>query len=370
MRIPTLIDAIYEAALRPAGWRSVVFETAKLLGAKDGCIAMCNFETGAYAVDCLPIDPDYERSYGERWAHENFLWQATHKLPATSLFNFETAMPRARFEATEFFNEWWAPQGMVWALGSNLITDRALSSVATFYRPPNRADFSRDDIAKFRLLVPHLCRAMEIRQHIDSAAGIVEDFRASLEWLRKPAYVVDQDCRIQFANGQGDTLLRSGHLKTAAGCQIVARSAAQTRVLHGLVDAIFRNGAAGGHLALQRPDNRPLTLTVAPLHRSALPFALQSALILVDDPENRVSSDAPHALLQALYRLTRSEAQLAILIAKGKRVREAADERGIGLATARTHLAHIFQKTGVSSQGELIRLLIASGVTSSSGEFS
>lgn len=370
MGIPTLIDAIYDAALRPAGWQFVVAETAKLLGAKDGCIAMYNFETGAYAADCLPIDPHYERSYGERWAHENFLWQATHKLPAGSLFNFETAMPRAEFEATEFFNEWWAPQGMVWALGSNLITDRALSSVATFHRPANRADFSPEDVAKFRLLVPHLCRAMEIRQHIDSGTGIVEDFRASLEWLRKPAYVVDSGCRIQFANGLGDALLRSGHLRTAAGCQIVARSLAQTRVLHGLVNSIFRNGTAGGHLALQRPNNRPLTLTVAPLHRSALPFARQSAVILVDDPEKCDSSDAPHSLLQALYRLTRSEAQLALLIAKGKRVREVAEERGISLATARTHLAHIFQKTGVSSQGELIRLLIASGVASSSGEFS
>jgi DNA-binding CsgD family transcriptional regulator len=370
MRINALIEAIYEAALRPAGWQSVVRATASLLGARDGSFASYNFKTGAFAIDCTPIDPEYSRSYDERWAHNNFLWQATHRLPVGTLFNFEAAMPRAQFENTVFFKEWWLPQGMVWALGSNLIANEALSSVATFHRPANRPDFNQTDVAKFRVLLPHLSRAMEIRQQIEAGSGIAEDFRAALEALRKPALLVDRDCKLQFANTPADVLMQAGDLKPGANLQIVARIAEQTRLLHRLVGEIFHNGNAGGNLALQRPTLRPLTLTVARLHRSASPFARESALILVDDPEQRASTDAPHALLQALYRLTHSEAELAVLIGKGKRVGEAAEERGICLATARTHLAHVFQKTGVSTQAELIRLLIASGINVSSGEFS
>jgi DNA-binding CsgD family transcriptional regulator len=38
----------------------------------------------------------------------------------------------------------------------------------------------------------------------------------------------------------------------------------------------------------------------------------------------------------------------------------AADRLGISLATARTHLAHVFDKTGTRRQAELVRLLLRS----------
>jgi DNA-binding CsgD family transcriptional regulator len=40
----------------------------------------------------------------------------------------------------------------------------------------------------------------------------------------------------------------------------------------------------------------------------------------------------------------------------GDTLAEAAQALGVALATVRTHLAHIFEKTGTSRQAELIRL--------------
>jgi DNA-binding CsgD family transcriptional regulator len=210
---------------------------------------------------------------------------------------------------------------------------------------------------------------MEVRQRLEADEGVAEDFRASLEELRKPALLVDAECRIQFANSVAGRLLSAGELRATAGGSIVTRRAEQTRMVHRLVSEVLVNASSGGRLVVQRSNARPLTLLISPLHRSASPFARRSALILIDDPEQDERGDAPATLLHALYRLTKSEAQLAVLVAGGNRLRQAAEQRGICLATARTHLAHIFQKTGVASQGELIRLLIASGIVSSVGPF-
>lgn len=367
MTFPSLVDAIYEAALRPARWQSVLEEMALSLNARDCSIGTYNFETKAFAADTLPLDPDYLRRYDEEWAHRNFLWQATHLLPAGTLFSFEAAMPRRQFEKTEFFNEWWLPQGMTRALGVNLVTRKAYSSVATFYRPSSRPEFEGEEALRLREWVPHLARAMEIRQELDHLAGIADDFRASLERLGKPALLVDADCQLQFANEAAERLLRTGDLRTSPNSPIATGRADQTRSLHRLIREVVCSGGHGGRIGLQRSAERPLTLSVFPLHRSASPFVRRSALILIDDPAVGLSCTGSEGLLQSLYRLTISEAQLALLIASGKRLHEAAEERGISLATAKTHLAHIFQKTAVSTQGELIRLLITSGILGVSG---
>jgi DNA-binding CsgD family transcriptional regulator len=65
--------------------------------------------------------------------------------------------------------------------------------------------------------------------------------------------------------------------------------------------------------------------------------------------------------LRARYGLTHAEAALAVEICVGDGLQAAANRRGVSLATARTHLAHIFQKTGVGRQAELVRLIMQAG---------
>jgi DNA-binding CsgD family transcriptional regulator len=49
-----------------------------------------------------------------------------------------------------------------------------------------------------------------------------------------------------------------------------------------------------------------------------------------------------------------------LAIAPGLTVKEAADVLGIGETTAKTHLQHIYEKTGTSKQTELLHLFMSS----------
>ena len=59
--------------------------------------------------------------------------------------------------------------------------------------------------------------------------------------------------------------------------------------------------------------------------------------------------------------MTPAEAALAVEICTGNGLQAAANRRGVSLATARTHLGRVFQKTGVGRQAELVRLIMQAG---------
>lgn len=64
--------------------------------------------------------------------------------------------------------------------------------------------------------------------------------------------------------------------------------------------------------------------------------------------------------LQQLFNLTRREAALALLIARGQTLTEAAGELGISDQTARAYLKQVFHKSGATRQAELVRRIHSS----------
>lgn len=67
----------------------------------------------------------------------------------------------------------------------------------------------------------------------------------------------------------------------------------------------------------------------------------------------------PEAHPSELYGLTAAEARTATALLAGEGPREIAEQLGIGVATVRTHLHRVFDKTGATRQSDLVRLLMA-----------
>jgi len=58
--------------------------------------------------------------------------------------------------------------------------------------------------------------------------------------------------------------------------------------------------------------------------------------------------------LRQLYGLSHAEATLASRLLEGKDLKGVSEERAVSLATARTHLRNVFEKTGTKRQAELV----------------
>ncbi|MBN8279617.1 MAG: hypothetical protein J0M16_03315 [Gammaproteobacteria bacterium] len=82
-----------------------------------------------------------------------------------------------------------------------------------------------------------------------------------------------------------------------------------------------------------------------------------AAVIALIHDERRAAPQAVPAVFRATYGLTRAEVCLCEALLEGRTLCDAAANLGIKRNTAKTHLARIFDKTGVRSQLALLRLL-------------
>jgi DNA-binding CsgD family transcriptional regulator len=102
-----------------------------------------------------------------------------------------------------------------------------------------------------------------------------------------------------------------------------------------------------------REGKRPLAVYSMPTGGVKDPHS-RTVVILIDLEEAPQPSPTT---LQRLFGLTPSEAALAVHLARGATLTEIAEERGVTLATVRSQLASVFDKTQTSRQAHLVALL-------------
>ena len=104
----------------------------------------------------------------------------------------------------------------------------------------------------------------------------------------------------------------------------------------------------------------PLRVVVAPFRPRSRDLGMAAegavAMVLVTDPARR--SDLCQQLLRSRFGLTAGEARVALEIASAEGRAAAATRLGVTVATLKTHLIRVFEKTGVSRQAELVRLVL------------
>ncbi|QDZ11754.1 helix-turn-helix transcriptional regulator [Devosia ginsengisoli] len=104
-------------------------------------------------------------------------------------------------------------------------------------------------------------------------------------------------------------------------------------------------------------SDRAIVTHVIPLQRSASDIFDQGAAMVAVSGYSAGGNVPTEPLLRGLFDLSVAEARIAAGLAAGLTLAEVAQQRGIGMATARTHLAQVLRKTGTRQQGQLIALL-------------
>ena len=106
-------------------------------------------------------------------------------------------------------------------------------------------------------------------------------------------------------------------------------------------------------VVVERQEQRPLVLHSLPLSNGTDPGP-HTMVILIDLTQTPQPSSAT---LQKIFGLTAAEARLAVLIARGETLDQVAQACKVSMATARTQLSGVFQKTRTHRQAELVALL-------------
>jgi DNA-binding CsgD family transcriptional regulator len=359
-----LIGGAYDAAADAARWPDFIGRCARAFDATTGMIQVRDARTGS--TDCvatLGLGPHELAEYAEYYVHRDPWAAEGAKHPPGTALLLDEHVPVSVYLESEAWNDFArrVGPGIFHCVGGSVTLGSPAVGLVGLHRPRSSRPFERSDRAGLALLLPHLQRALEIRQKF--AAIEQRDALAfgALEHLAIATLIVRADGKVVFANAAARRLAeaRDGFVLGGERTGLAAGHAGETRALRQLIaEAAMatagRGTAAGGALRLSRPSHkRPYVAMVSPL--APRWTSEPTALVLVSDPDE--APMVPRDVLVQLFGLTPAEARLALALGAGESLEDAAETFGVGLTTVRTQLRQVFAKTDTNRQADLVRLL-------------
>jgi DNA-binding CsgD family transcriptional regulator len=270
-------------------------------------------------------------------------------------------IPESEFQATRFYREWVAPQGLRDGCVMKFAqTSDRIGMLATVTRA-DREIINADERQFLALLSPHLRRAALISDLLDHQRVQTDLYRVMFDKLTVPVLLVGADGRLIHANAAADAILQrrayvqvvNGQLTTASGPFASALADAVTRASLSAGNL----GARGIGIPLSEPGEPPAVAYVLPLVKTEVSSVFASAAAAVFIATSIASLPPQQDVLATLFDLTPAEARVLVFIATGHTTDEISDKLAVSPNTIKTHIARLFSKTGVSRQADLVGLV-------------
>ncbi|TPI13613.1 hypothetical protein FJW06_12855 [Mesorhizobium sp. B4-1-3] len=359
-----MVGQIYDAAVEPGRWPQVLETLSDFLEGAATKLTFQNTRTLRSEANSVRMPPEADLTYARYYYKTNVFLPRIARLRAGTLIPIWDLLPREVYRRSEFYNDFCRPGDMCHSIGVVLANEPDTRVVFTCGRAETTGEFEPEHLDRLRRIGPHLVRAASVglrlsRSEIARSANV-----EALDRVAQGVLIVAASGEVLFANRTAEALLTEADgIRMEKSALRAARRADAAQFQRLIATAAERSDTAGGVMALARPPpRRSLSVLVAPLKIESSWFVAgrPAAIVFVADPDS-----APRTVqgqLRKLYRLTPAEAAVAIAIARGEGLQAAADELGISLTTARTHLQHVFEKTETRRQAELVRLIAASGV--------
>lgn len=175
--------------------------------------------------------------------------------------------------------------------------------------------------------------------------------------------LLDRHRRIVVANDHAQLLLHSGIEISVIEGELVSHRESDNYMLNQLLAAALSNSMEDvleGVMVVRRPDGSPVTIYVSPFSADdILNLGILSkiaVIVMMMDPQDKPQIDKSR-LADALS-LTPAQAHVAAELASGEMVQSIAASTYRSLAVVRWHIKQMMTQLDVTSQTDLVRLVI------------
>ncbi|MFC3106556.1 helix-turn-helix transcriptional regulator [Undibacterium arcticum] len=368
-----LVGAIYDGLLETIPWQKILGRMRSELGANYVTLILRSPRPGDQGLMVTVGDVTSEgliSYHSHYYAMDPFIGLPSEKVVTTS-----EIMSESRWVASPFYQEFLAPVDVHHLMGADIRTDDGVECRLRVCRSLNAPDFSERDKAFCTLLLPHFKRAVHLHGQLDLIESERRLYAGAMDRLMVGTVILDENGRVLQTNAMADTILRASDGMRIANNMPHATHAADNRELQRLIkNALVRHGnqkvaAVVDAISVTRNSglrNLGVVVHSVPLSEWSEGTSRPAAVIYIRDPEHK--AQAPHDIVRQLFSFTPAETNLAMQLANGLSLEEAAEELGIRRNTARAHLRAIFSKTDVTRQTELVRIILNSVATLGIGD--
>lgn len=286
-------------------------------------------------------------------------------LPRDKPVTIDEMIEPIRWLNGEFFKQYIEPNQIRYILGADIGAEGGTEFRLRATRPPEAADFSAADKAFCQALIAHFKRAVNLHSRMGLMEVEMKLYATTMDNMLVGAVMLDEKGTIMRVNCIAEKILGDKDGISISRGQLSAEYRGEDRELQRLIRQVLEMPAGKPAIAeaisLTRPSGRTsLGLLIRPIpagewsegpHRPAV-------AVFIRDPERK--SQPSFELVKQLFDLTPAEARLALLLADGMTLDEAAEALEIRKNTIRAHLRAIFSKTGVKRQTTLVTLMLNS----------
>ena len=285
--------------------------------------------------------------------------------PLDHVFTVDDIMSSTEWEQNVYFKMFCGPHDVYHLMGADISTPDGGKLRFRVTRPKHKPNFSPNERALCASFLPHLRRASQLHNLIDRSESLSDLYSQAISRLSVATLVLDESGSVLQSNPVADEILaRSDGLKLVGG-RLEATYPSDNRVLQQLIRSAFDPDApkSAEAMSVTRPSglvNLGVVVESIPSLDWAEEKGQPAALVYIRDASSK--SLASEVVTKQLFNLTKAETALAMELANGLSLEEAAEVLNIRRNTARAHLRSIFSKTGVRRQTELVRIMLNSVV--------
>lgn len=369
-----LVDGIYQCAAEVDGWRPMLANLSEQFGADKAHLFLIGaeglvLETLVRGYDEATIGKTLEDFHSHyQFGDPRVTFASQHPGRIGTDDDVDAIAP---FDQSAIYNEILRPIDIRYSMFVVAPVPGGLTVAQAYMRPERRPRFGRNEVAEFTAALPHLNRALHLRQLLVAARQETRDLQRALDLLGTPAAIAAADGTLVCLSTAAAAFFREATGLSVRGGKVRAKDPGAAAALA----TALAQAAAGAEpsdepppvpstVLIPREGQRPLALVLHSL-RPTCAFRDQggrTARVLIIFQDLEVNRSPSLEAFSRLHVLTATEALLVAHLAAGGTVAEFAIKRGTSIHTARTHLKRALEKTGCHRQVELVRLALqASG---------
>ncbi|MBZ9922129.1 LuxR C-terminal-related transcriptional regulator [Mesorhizobium sp. BR1-1-7] len=355
------IGTIYDCALDPHQWPDTCRKIAALCESTGGGI--CVHDMRQVQNDQLFVfgyQPEFLDRLGSHYAESPM---AAADIVAEIGHVSALSMEELELAESRFHREVLKPFGLLDIIWFPALRTGGRMASMHASRSDAAPQYQQREISLFKLLSPHVCRALAISDALDIRALRSEMLEKTLDVLVAGVFLTARDGRVVYMNAAAERQVRTGNSIRIVNNRIFPADPAARAALSKSIDEASRDDIdkdmSEHSVAIPGVDGAGYVATLLPVDRGerrgiVAPFAASVALFMQDPVQSPLM---PGEAFARLYKLTGGELRVLLALAQGLSGKEAADMLGISEPTVRTHLQHIFSKTDTPRQSDLLRLL-------------
>jgi len=312
------------------------------------------------------IEGEGEVSY---WAYPQAVTPFSNP-PMDQVFTVEDLMTEAEWANSVYYKTYGTVHDTYHIMGADVSTPDGGKLRFRITRPKAAPKFTASERTLCEMILPHLRRAMHVHNLLDRSESISELYAQAISRLSVATIVLDQNGSVLRLNPVASELLEQADGLKLVGGRLEATYPSDNRELQRLVRNAFARdvnsekvSTAAEAMSVARPSgqvNLGVVIEAIPTQDWAERKSKPEVVVYIRDAVGR--SMASETVTKQLFNLTRAETALAMELANGLSLEEAAEVLNVRRNTARAHLRSIFSKTGVRRQTELVRIILNSVV--------